>query len=659
MKLTRHILIITAMLAGAHAPAFAQQPQPQPSRPAQQPAAAAAVATKRGPQEIVKEGVRVEFTVEPVAGDKNSSPLAGQEATVRFRISDTATKTPLGGSRPSAWMSLRASDGATSVEQCRAKVQGFMQGSLRARPDVDLNTYYLLALNEEPNISVIDPLLGFGGSKLVTLVFLKSPGEDWALTADRQRLFVSMPAANQVAVVDTNTWKVVANVDTAARPARLALQPDEKYLWVTTGGEGNDPAASGVTVLDAASLKVAAQIQTGAGRHELAFSPDNKFAYVTNSEAGTLSVLDAQRLAKVKDVKTGAQATHAAYSPLGRAVYVVDESAGAISVVGGSNNEVLTRINVRPGARSVRFAPGGRYGFVPNSKDSVVHVFDASTNRPVHDIPVGGSPDQVAFTSAFAYVRSTGSEEVSIIRLSTVGKEPDVLKFPGGQSRPDAAPAFRTIADAIAPAPEGNAALVTNPADRQIYYYSEGMAAPMGSFQNYKRVPRAVRVVDRSLREESAGVYSTTVRLPKSGRYDVSFLLDSPRVVHCFEAEAAPNPALKEERKAALRVEYLTRERRVSVGEPHTIRFRLTDALTGEPKAGLKDVRALTFLAPGTWQQRDWARDAGQGVYELSVKPPEEGVYMVFIEVPSQGIAFRQLPYLTLEAGAKTPAKEQ
>ena len=652
MKLTRHVLIVAAMLAGAHAPAFAQQQQPAPEQPA-----AAAVTTKSGPQEIVKEGVRVEFTVEPVAGDKNSNPLAGQEAVVRFRISDTATRTALSGSRPSAWMSLRASDGAeTSLAQCRAKVQGFMQGSLRTRPDVDLNTYYILALNEEANISVIDPLLGFGGSKLVTLVFLKSPGEDWALTADRQRLFVSMPAVNQVAVVDTNTWKVVANIDTAARPARLALQPDEKYLWVATGGGGNDPAASGVAVVDAASLKVAAQIQTGAGRHELAFSPDNKFAYVTNNDAGTLSVIDAQKLAKLKDVKTGAQATHAAYSPLGRAVYVVDEREGAVSVVGGANHEVLTRVNVRPGARSVRFAPGGRYGFVPNAKDSLVHVFDASTNRPVHDISVGGSPDQVAFTQAFAYVRSTASEEVSMIRLSTVGKEPDVVKFPGGQSRPDTAAGFQTIADAVAPAPEGNAVLVANPADRQIYYYSEGMAAPMGSFQNYKRVPRALRVVDRSLREESAGVYATNVRLPKSGRYDVSFLLDSPRIVHCFEAAAAPNPVLKEERKTALRVDYLTRERRVSTAEPHKIRFKLVDALTGEPKAGLKDVRVLTFLAPGTWQRRDWARDAGDGVYELSVTPPEDGVYMVFIEVNSQGIAFRQLPYLTLEAAPKAPA---
>lgn len=58
----------------------------------------------------------------------------------------------------------------------------------------------------------IDPLLGFGGSKLLTLILLKSPGEDWALTANGAKLFVSMPKINQVAVVDTATLKVISNV---------------------------------------------------------------------------------------------------------------------------------------------------------------------------------------------------------------------------------------------------------------------------------------------------------------------------------------------------------------------------------------------------------------------------------------------------------------
>ena len=40
-------------------------------------------------------------------------------------------------------------EGDTDATQCREKIQSFLQGSLRSRPDVDLNTYYVLALNDE------------------------------------------------------------------------------------------------------------------------------------------------------------------------------------------------------------------------------------------------------------------------------------------------------------------------------------------------------------------------------------------------------------------------------------------------------------------------------------------------------------------------------
>jgi DNA-binding beta-propeller fold protein YncE len=595
---------------------------------------------KDGPQKIVKDGVEIEFTVEPV---KSPPLMAGQDAIFRFKIRDTTTKTPLTGIKPAAWVAQRDRLGPTGPDQCRAKIQAFLQGSLRARPDVDLNAFYLLALNEQANISVIDPLIGFGGSKLITMVLLKSPGEDWVLTSDRSKLFVSMPLVNHVAVVDTTTWKVLADVPTGAKPTRLALQPDEKYLWV-----GDD---TGVTVIDTSTLK-AKQIATGAGGHDIAFATNNKFAFVTNRDDGTLSIVDVPALKKLKDVKTGKPASSLAFSPLSKALYVTNEVDGRISVVDGTTHELLANIATKPGIKTVRFAPGGRWGFAPNPLTSNVYIFDASTNRLIHEQPVGEAPDQVAFTSTLAYVRSLRTEQVSGIRLSTVGDKIDMVKFPGGQKAPGASSVFASSADAFVPAPEAGAMLLANPADQMIYYYSEGMAAPMGNFQNYRRVPRAVKVVDRSLREESLGVYSTTARLPKEGVYNVSLLLDTPRVVHCFEAVAQSNPAIRPDRKTSLRIEYLNKEKPLTIGEDHKIRFRLTERETKRPNSLLTDVGVLVFLSPGMWQERHVARSVGDGLYEVTVNVPERGVYFVFVESPSQRIQYRELPYLMLHANA-------
>ena len=646
----------------AQSAAVAQEKAPAaPQAPPAQTTTAPKPSAPSGPQKIVTQGLEVEFTIEPVkpADAGQAGLLEDQDARVRVRVTDTATHSPLVGVRPSVWMAQRQGERATP-EQCKEKIKTFLQGSLRARPDVDLNTYYVLALNSEPNISVIDPLLGFGGTKLVTLVMLDSPGEDWVITADQERLFVSLPASDMVAVVDTNTWKVVANVDTGARPVRLALQPDEKYLWVGTDAG----AESGVTVIDTTTFKQVAHIPTGAGHHELAVSADNRTAFVTNEAAGTLSFIDVTKLSKTTDVKTGRGANAVAVSPLSKFVYVADRAAGQVAVVDPAKATVRAQIAAAPGLGSIRFAPGGRYGFVPNPAAGVVHIFDASTNRPLHDLKVskgkdiaGRGPDQVAFTKEFAYVRSPGSLDVTMVRLTTVGKELDVVTFPAGQNAPAESGTPSAAADSVTAGPEGNSMLVANVADKLIYYYTEGMAAPMGDFQNYKREPRAVLIADRSLREVKSGTYETVTKLPRGGDYDVAFLLDSPRVMHCFEASAAENPSVEHERPVALSVEYLDKEKPLRAGQDFKLRVRLTDKATGKAVDDLKDVQVLTFLSPGVWQRRAVARGTGGGVYELNVNVPEAGLYMVFVESRSAGVAFRQLPYLMLRAAASDAAQ--
>jgi hypothetical protein len=80
------------------------------------------------------------------------------------------------------------------------------------------------------------------------------------------------------------------------------------------------------------------------------------------------------------------------------------------------------------------------------------------------------------------------------------------------------------------------------------------------------------------------------------------------------------------------------------------LRFKLIETSTNKVKNDLKDVRVLTFLAPGTWQRRDIARAVGDGIYEINLNVPESGVYMVFVESGSMGVRYKDLPHLTLEA---------
>ena len=607
-----------------------------------QEARKSAPAPSPSPQAVNEQGISVEFRVTPIR-QGGSGLIAGEEATVGFKITGTNGSEPLSNLRPAVWIDQRPGKNRTDATECRDKIQAFLQSSLSKRPVLDLNSYYVLTLNEESNISVIDPLSGFGGSKLYTLIALPAPGEDWVLHTDQNRLYVSIPSVNQVVAIETATWKTLATIDAGSKPSRVALQHDGRYLWVGNNGDAN----SGVTVIDTATLKVVSQLKTGAGHHEIAFSDDDRFAFITNKQDGTLTVVDTRKLAAVKDLKVGPQPIAIALSSLSKALYVATEEDGTISVIDTARLEILTRMKTSPGLQTLRLQPDGRYGFALNPALNSVFVFDLPSNKMLHKVSVGPGSDQITFTKQFAYVRSSDSEFVTMIKLADLDKEAALSRFPAGQKAPKEA-AVRSLAEAIVPAPEEGAVLVANPADKMIYFYTEGMAAPMGSFQNYRRIPKALLVLDNGLRETKAGLYSTTIRLDTPGYYDAVFLLDSPRAIHCFSFAVDENPALPKTTTAGLKVQQLSTDSPV-VGQSYTLRFKLIDGTTGEGKSNLNDLNVLVFLAPGIWQQRMAAKPAGNGVYEMSFVPPQPGVYYVHFRIPSMDVPFSQITPLVLE----------
>jgi YVTN family beta-propeller protein len=603
--------------------------------------------TAPSPARVVEEGIAVEFVTEGTVS--HGEARSGDDVRFRFRVSDTASGSPLRGLKPAAWLDLRRSEQPSGPKSCTKKVAAFLGDSLVSVPQVDLNAWYVLAMNEDASISVVNPRFGFGGSQLLNMVFLDSPAEDWALTADQQRLFVSVPDSGRVAVVDAASWKIVARLDVPSRPGRVALQTDEKFLWVSDAG--------GVTAFDRHTLKASTRIQTGAGPHEFAFSSDSRFVFVTNHDAGTVSVIDAAEGRNIADVSTSGHPSSVTFSELSRTAYVANDDEGIIAV--NTRGRIVAHIKASPGIRQIRAAPGGRFIFAVSPSKEQVHIIDASSNRLVQTGVIHGGPDQVTFSSTLAYVRRRSDATVMMVPLDRIGSQDAPLPLvdvTGGQL-PFSQGSRSTPADSIVRVPGSNAVLMANPADRAVYYYQEGMAAPMGQFQNYGHEPRAVMTVDRSLEEESPGLYQTVGRVPEAGVYDVVFFLGSPRVVHCFEFEAAS--ASGEPIKPRAIVVISASEKNLQAGRTARLRFQVIDGDTRDPIKNLRDLRALVFEQPGVWQTRQALIESAPGFYETEFTPPSSGVYQAYFESPSLGLRFNSPHVVTFIASDQDQTKSQ
>ncbi len=610
------------------------------------------------PNRLIRKGLVVDFEARPVGGPAEQGLMQGHLAEVRFTITEVGTGKPIKGIIPGAWMDIgKVLQGQADAEQksCKEKIGLYLRGAIGIRPMIDLNSYYVLVLNQEPSISVVDPLVSMVGvTSTLGTIPLKSAGVDWVTSVDRSRLYVSMPQAGAVAVVDTAAFKVLKTIEAGAAPTRVALQPDGRYLWV--GNDGKDESESGVTIIDVDKLEAVESIATGAGHHEIAFSDDSRYAFVSNRDGGTVSVIDVPSLKKVKDLATGPMPIALAYSPLAQALYVADGKAGTIAAVHGRRFEVVTRISAKPGLGPMRFTPDGRLALVVNPAEDTVTVIDAADNTLVHTIAVRGQPYQITLSRAFAYVRVLDSERVSMINLTSLGrgKQPIVQSFQAGAVAPKLAEDL-PLADSIASTTNEAAVFVVNPADNTTYFYMEGMNAPASNYKVYGARARAVTVVERSLQEVQPGVYAAKVKIPAPGKYDVAFLLETPEILHCFAVEAKPDPLIKSD-LAALDIEYPASQRTVQAGGSVPLRFTLRDPATGKPRLGLADVRVLFFRVPGRGRTEVFAREVGDGVYQAMLPIVKPGAYYIHVAVPSAQLGYADLPNFTMVATKAKPA---
>jgi YVTN family beta-propeller protein len=609
--------------------------------------ASAAPATQR----FESGGIAVDLSVLP-ADPAQSVLRAGEQATVRVRVTETQTGQPMINLHPRAWMQARRTGDAPNEATCREKVGNFVAGALPQRADVDLNAFVVVTLNDDKTLTFINPQVALTVSKLESIVVLPGAGADWALSPSKDFLYVTMPAESAIAVVDVRTRKLVKAIATGERtaPTRIAVQPDGRQIWV--GLDGSDE----VVVIDAATHSQARHVKVAAGLHTLAFSSDSRHAFISNTTAGSVSLVDTQSLDVLATLPVGETPVAMAYGAAAQVLYVAALNGERISVIDPTLRKAVATVPARRGVGALQFEPDGRHALALNRLDNTLTVIDSADHHAVATVDVVKEPDQLRFTQRYVYVRGLGSEKFSLLELAALrAGSPHVVDIQAGRLAPAARPADIGVADMIAPMPDGNAVLVANAGEQLLYLYQEGMMAPTGTLQNYKRVPRGLMLIDRSLSETGPGVYSTTVTLHKAGLLDVPVLVNTPRLLNCFEVtveagvqETAPAAA------PSLVVEPVFAAERIDALVPTALRVRLLDAASRQPATGLADVQLLLFAPPGHWQQRRRAVEVEPGLYEINESFPRAGLYQLMVASSARSFRFADAPAITLTVGDNT-----
>lgn len=582
---------------------------------------------------VEKNGVSVAFNIAPLhsagADELRADALrAGEHVSVQFQVQDS-NDAPLGGLFPAAWIHPSSPEDEGDEQVCINKAKAFIGGSLLSRAEVDLNVYYVLALNEDASISVVDPLFGFGGSKLLTMLPLNGIGYGWALPQSQDRVFVSVPEANEITEINTANWQLThhSSPDSGNQhwqnPTSLSMQPDQQYLWALVN--------NGVSVFNPQPFDLQKTLSLAQTPIALTFSADSQLAYLLSQQ--TLDIIDTRSLALVKSIQLGNLPVSMDYSSQAEELYISHADSGEVWVVDGRQHVISKVIHAEPGIGMLRFTPDGRWGLMVNPVTDRLSIIDAAKQKIVQTGRVEGSPEYIAFSDNLAYIRHADSFNLYMItlddkNLGREGAEIPAVDTPGGDSPPGLID-IPSGSDGIVQAPGSNAVLVSNYRDKAVYFYKEGMAAPMGQFNNYGKSPRAVLAVDHSLKERNdTGIYSTSTLLPKAGTYQAVYFMDSPRVVHCFSFAVAPSDADDLPPMDKLVITSTNTDNILKAGQTAQLAFHISPQNT-EASLQSSQFEAAIILSSGLWRQRLTASLDSNNQLLLEFTPPLPGSYAI------------------------------
>lgn len=236
-------------------------------------------------------------------------------------------------------------------------------------------------------IGVVD----VAGRKLTRKINAGSDPEEFALSKDGTKFYVSNEDVKTASVVNIATGKVEHIIPVGQEPEGVATAPDGKRFYVTceAGGE--------VYAVETAGYTVAGHFKVNVRPRSMAFLAGGDIGFVPSESTGELNVIDTANLkvSKVIALPPGSRPMSVKTASNGK-VYVSAGRAGTILVFDGRTYELLATIKVGTRPWGIALSPDGKYLYSANGPSNDVSVVDLATNKETARIKAGESPWSVA-----------------------------------------------------------------------------------------------------------------------------------------------------------------------------------------------------------------------------------------------------------------------
>jgi YVTN family beta-propeller protein len=235
-------------------------------------------------------------------------------------------------------------------------------------------------------------VLDLASGKLDQKISCGSDPEEFAVSPDGKRLYVSNEDVATASVVNIETGKVEDIVKVGEEPEGVVFTPNGKFVYVTCEEKGE------VYVIGTADNKTAATLNLGGRPRTAAFLADSSIAFVPSETTAEINVIDAVKNEPLKKIKlpAGMRPMCVIMAPDGKKLYVSTGRGGTVAVIDTKTYEILNNIKVGARPFGIRISPDGKYLYSANGPSDDVSLVDLGTEKEIARIPAGKSPWGVA-----------------------------------------------------------------------------------------------------------------------------------------------------------------------------------------------------------------------------------------------------------------------
>jgi len=231
-------------------------------------------------------------------------------------------------------------------------------------------------------------IIDVAARKLTGKINAGSDPEEFALSKDGTRLYVSNEDVRTASVINIQTRKVERIIPVGQEPEGAATSPDGARFYITCEAGGD------IFAIDTTSYKVVGHFKVPVRPRSMAFLPQGTLAFIPSESTGQLNVIDTDdlKVLKVIELPEGSRPMSVKVSPDGKRVYVSDGRAGTVSVLDAHTHALLGTIKVGQRPWGIVLSADGRYLFSANGPSNDVSVVDLTLNKEITRVRAGERP---------------------------------------------------------------------------------------------------------------------------------------------------------------------------------------------------------------------------------------------------------------------------